>query len=118
MAPTLAPSATGKKLLQVPSGFGVLPRRTLSVIPVPAGRVCVQSSVPHATFSPASKMRESKLPDAANGLRRSQSTVNAGAPTAKSLTTGRMAAAIETEVVWTELPSMKKVTLEARHSIR
>ncbi len=118
MAPTLAPFATGKKLLQVPSGVGVLPSRTLRVVPVPAGSVCVQPSEPHATFWPASKMRESKLPDAANGLSRSQSTVSAGPPGLASLTTGRMDAPIETEEVWTELPSMKNVTLEARHSTR
>ena len=99
----------------------VLPTITLihmSVIPVLAGSVCVQPSAPHATFWPASNMRESKLSDVANGLSRSQSTVSAGAPTAKSLTTGRMEAPIETESVWTEVPSMKNATLEALHSMR
>ena len=54
--------AMGVKLLQVPSGVGVLPVRTLSATSVPAGVSSVQLSAPQSAAWPASRMRESKVP--------------------------------------------------------
>ena len=62
MSPPLV--AIGVKALQVPSGLAVLPVRTLSATPVPAGVAAFQLSEPQSAPWPASKTRESKLPDA------------------------------------------------------
>ena len=56
--------AIGAKLLQLPSGVGVLPVRTLSWMSVPAGVFSIQLSWFQLTAWPASKMRDSKAPDA------------------------------------------------------
>ena len=58
-----APLATGAKALQVPSGVGVLPVRTLSATPVPVGVVAIQLSAPQSALWPASKTRETKVPE-------------------------------------------------------
>ena len=58
--------AIGVKALQVRSGVGVLPVRTLIAIPVPDGVAEFQLSAPQSTLwpGPASKTRESKVPEA------------------------------------------------------
>ena len=58
--------AIGVKALQVPSGIGVSPVRTLIAIPVPNGVAEFQVSAPQLTLwpAPASKTRESKVPEA------------------------------------------------------
>ena len=63
MSPPLL--AIGVKALQVPSGVGVSPVRTLIAIPVPAGVAEFQLSAPQSAVwpTPASKTRESKVPE-------------------------------------------------------
>ena len=53
------------KAVQVWSGVGVLPRRTLMFRLVPFGRSLVQVAVPQVTLLPASKTRDRNVPDAA-----------------------------------------------------
>ena len=51
------------KALQLPSGVGVLPVRTLSATPVPAGVSAVHERASQSTDWPASRTRESKVPE-------------------------------------------------------
>jgi hypothetical protein len=51
------------KAVQVPSGTGVFPNRTLIPIPVPAGVVLVHDAVPQLAIAPASKIRDVKVAD-------------------------------------------------------
>ena len=57
--------AIGVKALQVPSGVGVSPVRTLIAIPVPEGIAEFQLSAPQSAIwpAPASKTLESKVPE-------------------------------------------------------
>ena len=58
---------TGLKPLQLPSGVGVLPVRTLSATPVPAGVSAVHERASQLTDWPASRTRESKCPRPGRG---------------------------------------------------
>ena len=57
--------AKGAKGVQLPSGVGVLPCRTLRLTLVPAGSVFVHVALPQGTLLPASNTRDVKVPVAA-----------------------------------------------------
>ena len=63
---------------------------------VPAGVLAVHSMLPQLTRPPPPKMRERKLPDAAYGVMRIQSTLIAAPPALYSLRSGRMPPVIAT----------------------
>ena len=111
-------AAIGLNELQLASGVGVLPVRTLSATPVPGGVAEVHARAPQSAPSPASRTRESKLPDPGYGLIRSQSTESSPPPGLKSLLSGRMLSANATVWVATGVPSTKNRTSPASHSIR
>src|SRR4051812_10189338 len=96
---------SGTQSLQVLSGVGVLPSRTLSVRDVLAGVALFHEAVPQGTGVPASKTLDKYVPDVA--LIRSQSTDTPPFPTSKSLTAGRIAVVMETSWWATCWPSMK-----------
>jgi hypothetical protein len=81
---------TALNALQLPSGTGVVPLRTLSVKVVPPGTLAVQLALVQLAAPPASSTREVKLPLAWYGLSRSQSTTSVPLPTVPSLMTGRI----------------------------
>ena len=60
MSPPLA--LIGVNELQLPSGVGVLPVRTLRTTEVPEGVLAIQDSGPQSALWPASRTREVKLP--------------------------------------------------------
>ena len=67
---------------------------------------------------PASKTRDSNVPDEAYGVIRIQSTVTAAPPLWASLITGRIAAPIAMACVSTTVPSIEKITLVGVQSTR
>src|SRR5437867_12146630 len=106
--PIAAPELTsGVKAVQVPSGVGVLPVRTLSAKPVPAGSPAVHAASTQETDPPASSTWDTKVPEAAYGLSRIQSIVMAPPPTLASLAIGR--SELVTATLWeaTCVPSTK-----------
>ena len=106
-APIVEPLLADWKAVQDASGNGVSPVRTDRAIEVPVGRALDHESRPHVRLWTASKMRESKLPEAANGLMRIQSTETDPPPTVRSLASGRMAVATVTRCEATAAPSTK-----------
>ena len=79
--PMVAPEPdNGMKQDQVLSGVGVFPMRTENTRLVPVGVALVQEAEVHVTAWPPSKTRERKLPEAAYGLSRIQSTVTTPPP--------------------------------------
>ena len=97
---------SGAKLVQLPSGVGVSPVRTLSAMPVPAGDAAVQLSPFQLTVWVPSKTREVKVPEPGYGLIRSQSTLTVPAsPLNRSLARGRICTAMLAVWVATSEPS-------------
>ena len=110
-------AAIGAKELQVPSGFGVFPVRTLSATFVSAVVSAFQPSAPQLTPSPASKTREWNVPEPGYGLMCIQSTDTSG-PIETSLAITLRFSATLTVWVATRLPSTKYLTSPASHSMR
>src|SRR5439155_6480295 len=122
LADTVAPDAArARKVVQSLAGsfgFGVLPVRTESARLVPVGVAAVHDTLPQATGPPALKIRDKKLPEAAYGVMRSQSTDTEAPPTENSLMIGRIVAAIATVWIATSWPSIENATLDAFQSMR
>ena len=101
--------AIGAKALQLPSGVGVSPVRTLSCDAGPGRRVGVPAErAPVGTLAgAASKTRESKAPERRIGAQiRSQSTASSGPPAVKSLAATHWSGGPKVPVwVATRLPS-------------
>ena len=113
------PLDRAEKPVQVWSGVGVSPVRTPIPMLVPAGVVCVQEIVPQETLCPASKTRESKVPEGIYGLIRIQSITARPPPTLRSLARAPIVVA-PNEMVWvaTAPPSTKYATVEPFQSMR
>src|SRR3954467_1046263 len=118
--PAIAAPEYGTELnaVQVPSGTGVLPRRTLTVTAVPDGRSAVQVAAPSVAVVPASKTRDTNVPAATNGVMRSQSIDSFDVLTVKSLTIGRSGVAIVIDCANTCAPSIQYTTFDVFQSIR
>src|SRR5437868_14443544 len=98
--------ARGIKLLQLASGVGVSPTRTLSARLVPDGTSADHAASNQPTGAPASRTRDKKLPEATyGGVSHIQSTVSAAPPTLASLTTGRRLAVMAIGCEATCVPS-------------
>ena len=89
---------SGMKLLQLASGVGVSPSRTLTAKLVPAGIAADHVASNQVTGAPASRTRDRNVPEATyGGVIHIQSTVSTPPPTVASLTTGRMLAVMAME---------------------
>src|SRR5215212_3455251 len=106
------------KSLQVESGLGVAPVRSLKARLVPAGTVASHSSVDQRAFAFAARTRDRKTAGVAYGVTWTQSTTSLFPSTVKSLATGRLGPATETACVATRLPSIQYPTELAAQSMR
>ena len=117
MSPPLA--AIGVKPLQLPSGVGVLPVRTLSATPVPPGVSAVQTS--GAPVDRLAGVEDPRIERARGRIGAQVEPVDrdVGAAALRSLAPGRIWVAPKLAAwVATRLPSTKNRTSVASHSIR
>ena len=110
---------TGLKPLQLPSGVGVLPVRTLSATPVPAGVSAVHERASQLTDWPASRTRESNVPEVGVGAQMEPIDRDVGAAAVEVARQGsHLGVPKSTAWVATRLPSTKYRTSVESHSIR
>ena len=118
--PIAAPEAAiGVNAVQLASGVGVDPVRTLIEMAVPAGVSANHDMFAHVVFAPVPKTRDVNVPLAAYGVMRIQLIEMVAPPGAPSLAIGSMGVVkplTAWEANWT--PSTQNVTAEPVQSIR
>src|SRR6478672_6843760 len=94
------------KEVQVPSGVGVLPKRTLRASVVPAGVAVTDDADAQTVGVPASRMRDVKVPAVVYGAMRTEETRSTSPPGLKSENAGRIGSGIDWAWLATSVPSM------------